>query len=448
MDSALNKLSPKDGYLVSASTYIDNHDIEIVQVLYQPIIGIVAVALYSYLRFEIDPKLILSERKLNKNIIDGLGISIPELYDARLKLEATGLIKTFEGEDKLGKYHIYELQKPLNEVKFFTDDLLSTALLEMVGNEKFKKLSLWNKFDNNYHDKKEVTKQFFDVFNLNKDNIVLQAQLNNSKISNDESLINRQKVSLDMTVFSDFIKNSYISSDDVMDHLDIIKSVKLVYGIDEFQLVKLLEKAINVTNNKIDYNEFKKLAQKNFDSGIRRNFKENKIVETAKAKDDEKDKNIDPLVNAFKAYVPLEFLEILKNELGSFVTANERYAVKTLVEKQMLPNEVINVLIHYLLVVQDSSTILKGTFERIAADWTKKKIRNAQEAMTYVKSFTREKSLQRKTTKKDSKGRKSNVIVKEKLPEWAKEKGKNKLTDVGKKENKEIDELLKKINGK
>ena len=46
MDSALNKLSPKDGYLVSASTYIDNHDIEIVQVLYQPIIGIVAVALY------------------------------------------------------------------------------------------------------------------------------------------------------------------------------------------------------------------------------------------------------------------------------------------------------------------------------------------------------------------------------------------------------------------
>ena len=321
-------------------------------------------------------------------------------------------------------------------------------ILEMVGNEKFKKLSLWNKFDNNYHDKKEVTKQFFDVFNLNKDNIVLQAQLNNSKISNDESLINRQKVSLDMTVFSDFIKNSYISSDDVMDHLDIIKSVKLVYGIDEFQLVKLLEKAINVTNNKIDYNEFKKLAQKNFDSGIRRNFKENKIVETAKAKDDEKDKNIDPLVNAFKAYVPLEFLEILKNELGSFVTANERYAVKTLVEKQMLPNEVINVLIHYLLVVQDSSTILKGTFERIAADWTKKKIRNAQEAMTYVKSFTREKSLQRKTTKKDSKGRKSNVIVKEKLPEWAKEKGKNKLTDVGKKENKEIDELLKKINGK
>ena len=245
-----------------------------------------------------------------------------------------------------------------------------------------------------------------------------------------------------------FLKNSYVSSDDVMNHLDIIKSVKLVYGIDEFQLVKLLEKAINVTNNKIDYNEFKKLAQKNFDSGIRRNFKKNKIVETAKAKDDEKDKNIDPLVNAFKAYVPLEFLEILKNELGSFVTANERYAVKTLVEKQMLPNEVINVLIHYLLVVQDSSTILKGTFERIAADWTKKKIKNAQEAMTYVKSFTREKSLQRKATKKDSKGRKSNVIVKEKLPEWAKEKGKNKLTDVGKKENKEIDELLKKINGK
>ena len=299
------------------------------------------------------------------------------------------------------------------------------------------------------HDKNDIAVSSKNgTVNLNKDNIVLQAQLNNSKISNDESLINRQKVSLDMTVFSDFIKNSYVSSDDVMNHLDIIKSVKLVYGIDEFQLVKLLEKAINVTNNKIDYNEFKKLAQKNFDSGIRRNFKKNKIVETAKAKDDEKDKNIDPLVNAFKAYVPLEFLEILKNELGSFVTANERYAVKTLVEKQMLPNEVINVLIHYLLVVQDSSTILKGTFERIAADWTKKKIKNAQEAMTYVKSFTREKSLQRKATKKDSKGRKSNVIVKEKLPEWAKEKGKNKLTDVGKKENKEIDELLKKINGK
>ena len=79
----------------------------------------------------------------------------------------------------------------------------------------------------------------------------------------------------------------------------------------------------------------------------------------------EKDKNIDPLVNAFKAYVSIRIFRDPKNELGSFVTANERYAVKTLVEKQMLPNEVINVLIHYLLVVQDSSTILKGTFERI-----------------------------------------------------------------------------------
>lgn len=50
-------------------------------------------------------------------------------------------------------------------------------------------------------------------------------------------------MSLDMTVFSDFIKNSYVSSDDVMNHLDI-KKCQLVYGIDEFQLVKLLEKQL------------------------------------------------------------------------------------------------------------------------------------------------------------------------------------------------------------
>lgn len=44
--------------------------------------------------------------------------------------------------------------KTIKRSEIFTDDLLSTALLEMVGNEKFKKLSLWNKFDNNYHDKR------------------------------------------------------------------------------------------------------------------------------------------------------------------------------------------------------------------------------------------------------------------------------------------------------
>lgn len=77
----------------------------------------------------------------------------------------------------------------------------------------------------------------------------------------------------------------------------------------------------------------------------------------------------------------------------------------------MLPNEVINVLIHYLLVVQDSSTILKEHLKKNCC-WLDKKNKNAQEAMTYVKSFTRENHYNAKR-QKDSKGIKVNVIVKE-----------------------------------
>ena len=231
--------------------------------------------------------------------------------------------------------------------------------------------------------------------------------------------------------------------------LETLKSIALLYGLNELELVKLLEQALNVKDDKVDLELVKKLATQQFD----RQFKElppNEEKATAP---------IDPAVSAeltqtdlaliavSKQYLPLEFIEELKRQKNSFVTNLERYTVKTLVEKQVLPNAVINVLLHYYLIAQNNTMLedkVANRFTKAAAKLAEKKIKTPEEAMVYMREAN-QKAREKKQPKKYY-GRKQQIVQKETLPDWAKTK-ENKAVSKPAKEDKqalnaEIDELL------
>lgn len=123
--------------------------------MYQPLIGTAAYSLYMTLWTEIEEEAYWSEGILHSELLALLNIGIPELYQARIKLEAIGLLKTYiqTGSTKLT---IYELQAPQASDVFFKDDLLSLLLLEKVGERKFRKLR--NRFVIESIDKKNFKK--------------------------------------------------------------------------------------------------------------------------------------------------------------------------------------------------------------------------------------------------------------------------------------------------
>ena len=137
MNEGWANLSPKDGFLVTQQAYLSNFDQKVLTYLYQPIIGAKAFSLFLTLWTEMDPVGMRSERKSHLELLDILNCDLPEFYTSRQKLEGIGLLKSYEGEDSLGHFFVYQLGKPVLPDSFFKDDLLSSLLLEAVGERRF-----------------------------------------------------------------------------------------------------------------------------------------------------------------------------------------------------------------------------------------------------------------------------------------------------------------------
>lgn len=86
---------------------------------------------------------------------------------------------------------------------------------------------------------KEITKTLADVFDVRKENIQ-NLQINRVK---NESLLEKSELNFDLKYFKQLLKHSFVEEKEVMEHLDEVKTMVLLYGLDELQLVKQLEKA-------------------------------------------------------------------------------------------------------------------------------------------------------------------------------------------------------------
>lgn len=414
------RFSPKDGFVVYTPKKLFDSQLEIILKLYQPLIGASGFSLYALLRTMIQPDLQLSNRKMHSELFDLLGIGTQEFYEVRCRLEAIGLLRTFEKEDELGKLVIYEIQEPQGPKAFFSDDLLRSLLLEMVGERIFKELKDY--FFYTSIDKEQVvetTKHFWEIFSINVQKIESNGSLDGSKqINSDEPKI-KNISKLDKSFLKQIIDKSFVDSKQIFKNYDRLVAANTIYGIDELELFHLIEEAANVATNQVDFNLFWKLVHERFskqDSNYTlTEVAKKKVVDKQNFKDEDQE-----LLEASRAYAPAEFLQELKREKGSFVTGAERNIIEWAVQKNLFQPEILNILIHYMIVDRGMATLNRAFFETTIADWRQRKISTPEDAMLQVRSFnkpTKKNPTNYKQQVNYSNSRK--VIQKEKLPEWA-----------------------------
>ena len=80
-------LSPADTYIVINKSVIENEDRTILTLLYQPIIGPLPIMLYFSLWADLDKSELMSTEHTHHHLSTNMQISLPELADARKKLE-------------------------------------------------------------------------------------------------------------------------------------------------------------------------------------------------------------------------------------------------------------------------------------------------------------------------------------------------------------------------
>ena len=90
---------PADTYIVVNRTIFNDNDRRILTMLYQPIIGSVAVNLYLTLWSFLDKNEVKSLEWTHHHLMINMGLSLDVIIEAREKLEGIGLVKTYFKKD-------------------------------------------------------------------------------------------------------------------------------------------------------------------------------------------------------------------------------------------------------------------------------------------------------------------------------------------------------------
>src|SRR4051812_39139246 len=160
------KILPIDRYVVAAGGLLHEYDRKVLTFLYQPLIGSTCLSLYMTLWAELEENRLWSESSTHHLLMNLLGMNLKEIYEARLKLEGIGLIKTYSKTVDEERSFIYELQPPLNPEQFFLDGMLNIYLFRKIGKNHFARLKRFftDKQKPMEEDFQEVTRAFQDVF--------------------------------------------------------------------------------------------------------------------------------------------------------------------------------------------------------------------------------------------------------------------------------------------
>ena len=165
---------PADTYTVINKTVINNNDKKIVTMLYQPIIGYTASSLYFTLIDDLDKLELISDDLTHHHLMANMQLKLDKIIEAREKLEAVGLIKTYLKKGSINHY-VYLIYSPLTANEIFNHPILNIVLYNNLGKTEYDKLLNYYKIPKiNLKDYTDVTSTFDEVFSpvAGKNNIV------------------------------------------------------------------------------------------------------------------------------------------------------------------------------------------------------------------------------------------------------------------------------------
>lgn len=451
-------IDPKDYIHLESLQALSIQNVHVLTKLYQPIIGGRAFSLYmtlfANLDFEPNTKGVTVSELLRK-----LDVGIPDFYQARVKLEGIGLLRIYRSKEEDNEY-FYQVVPPLSAKDFFKDTLLYTLLLENIGDRLFKE-----EIENLLPDAKnkeafeETTRSFVDVFHVDLQNASLASNTHHQAF--DET--NRPKLvetienidSFDYNFFKAGLSRHFVRQDAFIPEIkELIYTFHVVYGIDEMTMQSLILESADVESGKINKNKFISVVQRSYLNKqrtkptdttseqvlVEQNLSNtNTATETASTATQTAERSgftnsENRVINHAKQMAPAEYLRSIKDQKGGFVTSNEIWVLKELVESSRLSKDVINILLHYILVVKESVILEKNYAMKIANDWAQSSVRTPEDAILKVKELYKQ-SDQTKSQpqKKQSNYRYQNnyrkTRKKETLPDWAKEENQKKSDD-------------------
>ena len=420
------KILPADTFTVINKSILTNYDKKILIMLYQPIIGSISINLYLSLWSYLDKMDFMSIEYNHHNLINNMGVSLEDIISSREKLEALGLVRSYIKKDRINSL-IYELYSPLSPNEFFKNPLLSVSLYSTIGKIEYERLKEYFRLPKiNISEYADISCNFNDIFDVIDINSYENTSYDLKKVNvNKLSVISKINIDNTLSLVPEEILNIRSVTKDMK---DLIYNLSLIYNLDDYHMSDLISSSVNskktidkklLRDNARKYYLFEhngklpSIALKSQPEYLRRNSELLSLKEKT--------------IRQFETITPYDFL--LSKHGGEKLTKNEISILEYLLVDMKLTPGVTNVLIDYVLRINDNK-LIKNFVEVIAEQWSRKKIKTVSDAMELaLKENKASKKIKEKKTKKI-----------ESKPEWFNQNIKaEKATEE---EQEEINKLL------
>ena len=402
---------PADTYIVVNKTVLHEEDRRLLTMLYQPIIGYMAVSLYFTLVDDLENNSTSSDLT-HHHLMSIMQLRLEDILIAREKLEAVGLLKTYLKKGSVNNY-VYLIYSPISANEFFNHPILNIVLYNNIGKKEYdKRQELFKVPKIRLTEYLDISHKFNEVFKSS--NLKPFEVIENIEKKTEAEIPLDDAVDFNLLISSipeGFVNAKCFNSETKK----LINSLSLVYNIDTEKMSSLVRTSLTekgmvdktaLRKNCRNYYQFENLgALPTLVYQTQPNYLKKPVGDDSKwAK----------MVYTFENTSPYDYLR--SKYKGAEPTKRDLQLIEELMIDQKLSAGVVNVLISYALKVNNQK-LNRSYLETIAGQWKRLNIETVEEAMKLTeKEYKKMKKLATSSTKSKTvvkKNTKENI-----LPEW------------------------------
>lgn len=465
----IGKILPIDGYKVRLRGQLPIDYAVSLTHLYQPLIGMDGVMFYQTLLNEVYVQ-IDGDMQTHHTLMNYVQQPLDVIYEARLKLEGIGLVRTYKDMIDKRTCYTYEVQCPFSPEQFFQDAMLSELLYHHIGKNKFNILKdrLCGHIERGGE---EITASFKDVFQTFQPTFVAGEY---KEVHPTPSIQQSSSLQIELQSIRHALARKMIDPDKVLtrDNKQLISQMMELYQLDSIEVGRCLSWALS-PNNEVNEQSFKQACAelfrtKNRTANIqltkRQSTKQPEHPNTSDTKErstqpqekqNKKPSRREVLLSEFETMSPAQLLS--DHSKTGIVEQRDIDIVQEVMHNQGLTPPVMNVLLHYVFI-QQNKQLSKNYLRTIASHWSRVGFTTAKEALEFAQSVN-ERYAQAKQKHRTAKKKTQSEV----LPDWyaehmkqieeveqakeQKRKENEEQVDEGEVE-KELEELIRSVSKK
>ncbi|GGG17175.1 hypothetical protein GCM10007425_09460 [Lysinibacillus alkalisoli] len=372
------ELHQNDYFKVDMPDYLSTNERQLLTLLYQPIVGAQALSLYFTLWAEGEAN--HDRASTHFYLMQMLNTSLQNIWQARISLEAIGLLRTFRKDDDDDVLLIYELERPVPVRRFLADPLLSMLLYSKVGEHNYRNLR--QRFLRKITDRSncnEVTRSFTDVYQ--PINVTLPQDVQTVPALTGAVDYPFKHYQFDYRLFQRGLSEQFVPAKALTAEVrEWIMKLAFLYSFDELQMQRVVHAAIDASH-RIPLQRLKEEARALYKLHVSVTPPQLKPVFTRATNTATETK---PKTKEQRHILYLEQTSPIENlqrlHKGSQPSQESIDIVHRLSTDYDFSFGVVNALVEYVMLITDMK-LPKRFVETVAEQWQRKGIKNATEAL-------------------------------------------------------------------